>query len=149
MHIIRLCDQESVTVPPEFTAAEAIRLMVARRVGSVVVVEANRVVGIFTERDVLKKLALSGRDPAKVPVAELMTAPVETASPETSPGEALGMMLERHFRHLPVVDSSGRLRGVLSIRNLMHAQMEQLRQQLHSLEHYVASEEPGATKARG
>ena len=59
------------------------------------------------------------------------------------------MMLEHHFRHLPVVDSSGRLRGVLSIRNLLHEQMEQLRQQLHSLEHYVKSEEPGATKARG
>jgi CBS domain-containing protein len=149
MSILRLCDQESATVPPESTAAEAIRLMLARRVGAVVVVDANRVVGIFTERDVLKKLALSGRDPEKVRVAELMTAPVETVSPETNPKEALGSMLEHHFRHLPVVDSSGRLRGVLSIRNLLHGQMEDLRRQLHSLEHHVASEEPGATKARG
>lgn len=123
--------------------------MLERRVGSVVVVDAKKVVGIFTERDVLKKLALSGRDPAKVPVDELMTAPVKTATPETTPGDALGTMLEYHFRHLPVVDSAGRLRGVLSIRSLLHEQMEKLRQQLHSLEHYVASEEPGATKARG
>jgi len=65
MTILRLCDQESATVPPESTVAEAIRLMLARRVGAVVVVDANRVVGIFTERDVLKKLALSGRDPEK------------------------------------------------------------------------------------
>jgi CBS domain-containing protein len=63
MTILRLCDQESAAVPPESTAAEAIRLMLARRVGAVVVVDAIRVVGIFTERDVLKKLALSGRDP--------------------------------------------------------------------------------------
>ena len=149
MSVVRLCDQESATIPPQFTAAEAIRLMVERRVGAVVVVDDNRVVGIFTERDVLRKLALSGRGPDKVPVADLMTSPVETVPPEASPGEALGKMIEHHFRHLPVVDSKGRLRGVLSIRNLLHAQMEQLRQQLHSLEHYVASEEPGATKARG
>jgi len=123
-------------------------LVLARRVGAVVVVDANRVVGIFTERDVLKKLALSGRDPEKVPVSELMTAQVETASLQTRPGDALASMLEHHFRHLPVVDSSGRLRGVLSIRNLLHGQMEELRRQRDSLEHHVASEGPGLPKAR-
>jgi CBS domain-containing protein len=148
MTLLRLCDQQSATVPPESSAAEAIRLMLARRVGAVMVVDGNRVVGIFTERDVLKKLALSGRDPEKVPVREMMTTPVETASPQTSPGDALVSMLEHHFRHLPVVDASGRLRGVLSIRNLLHGQMEELRRQLDSLEHYVASEGPGVPKAR-
>jgi CBS domain-containing protein len=148
MTILRLCDKESAAVPPESTVAEAVRLMLARRVGAVVVVDANRVVGIFTERDVLKKLALSGRDPEKVPVSELMTTPVETASPQTSPGDALASMLEHHFRHLPVVDSSGRLRGVLSIRNLLQGQMEELRRQRDSLEQYVASEGPGVPKAR-
>jgi len=148
MTILRLCDKESAAVPPESTVAEAIRLMLARRVGAVVVVDANRVVGIFTERDVLKKLALSGRDPEKVPVRELMTTPVETASPQTTPDDALGSMLEHHFRHLPVVDPSGRLRGVLSIRNLLHEQMAELRRQRDSLEHHVASEGPGVPKAR-
>jgi CBS domain-containing protein len=148
MTILRLCDKESASVPPECTVAEAIRLMLERRVGAVVVVDANRVVGIFTERDVLKKLALSGRDPEKVPVAEVMTTPVETASPQTSPGDALVSMLERHFRHLPVVDSTGRLRGVLSIRNLLHGQMEELSRKLDSLEQYVASEGPAMPKAR-
>jgi len=148
MTLLRLCDQQSATVPPDSSAAEAIRLMLARRVGAVVVVDANRVVGIFTERDVLKKLALSGRDPEKVPVSAMMTTPVETASPQTSPGDALVSMLEHHFRHLPVVDSAGRLRGTLSIRNLLHGQMQELRRQLDSLEHYVASEGPGVPKAR-
>jgi len=148
MAILHLCDKETAAVHPESTVAEAIRLMLARRVGAVVVVDANRVVGIFTERDVLKKLALSGRDPEKVPVRELMTAPVETASPQGSPGDALVSMLEHHFRHLPVVDSSGRLRGVLSIRNLLHGQMQELRRQLDSLEQYFANEGPGVPKAR-
>jgi CBS domain-containing protein len=148
MAILHLCDKEFAAVHPESTVAEAIRLMLARRVGAVVVVDANRVVGIFTERDVLKKLALSGRDPEKVPVSELMTTSVESASLQTSPGIALVSMLEHHFRHLPVVDSSGRLRGVLSIRNLLHGQMEELRRQLDSLEQYFANEGPGVPKAR-
>jgi CBS domain-containing protein len=148
MAILHLCDKETAAVHPESTVAEAIRLMLARRVGAVVVVDANRVAGIFTERDVLKKLALSGRDPEKVPVRELMTTPVETASPQGSPGDALVSMLEHHFRHLPVVDSSGRLRGVLSIRNLLHGQMQELRRQLDSLEQYFANEGPGVPKAR-
>jgi len=148
MTILRLCDKESAAVPPESTAAEAIRLMLARRVGAVVVVDANRVVGIFTERDVLKKLALSGRDPEKVPVRELMTAPVETASPQTTADDALVSMLDNHFRHLPVVDPSGRLRGVLSIRNLLHEQVAELRRQRDSLEHHISSEGPGVPKAR-
>ena len=149
MSILRLCDQECATVNPKATALEAIRLMLERGIGSVVVVDGSQVAGIFTERDVLKKLALSGRDPASVLVSELMTAPVVTVSPQTTPPEALTIMLAHHFRHLPVVDASGRLRGVLSIRNLLHGRVEQLRQQLHSLENYVVSEEPGATKARG
>jgi len=149
MSILRLLDRESVTVLPQTTAAAAIQLMLDRRVGSVVVVEAKQVLGIFTERDVLRKLALSGRDPASVPVSELMTSPVKTADPNITPDQALAVMLEYHFRHLPVVDSRGRLRGVLSIRNLLQEQMEKYRHQLHSLEQYVISEEPGATKARG
>jgi CBS domain-containing protein len=149
MSILRLLDRESITVPPKTTVADAIQIMLDRRVGSVVIVEAKKVLGIFTERDVLRKLALSCRDPKSVAVSELMTAPAITVDPEISPADALGMMLEHHFRHLPVVDARGRLRGVLSIRNLLQEMMEKYRHQLHSLEQYVISEEPGATKARG
>jgi CBS domain-containing protein len=148
MAILRLCDKESAAVSSTATVAEAIRLMLARRVGAVVVVDANRVLGIFTERDVLRKLVLSGRDPEKISVREMMTSPVETASPETTPGEALVSMLEHHFRHLPVVGPSGKLLGVLSIRDLLHGQMEELKRQLDSLEEYVASEGPGVIRAR-
>ncbi len=146
--ILHLCDKKSAAVHPESTVAEAIRLMLTRRVGAVAVVDAKRVVGIFTERDVLRKSALSSRDPEKIPVSELMTTPVETASPQTTPGDALASMLKHHFRHLPVVDSSGRLRGVLSIRNLLQAQVKVLRRQRDSLEQYVSSEGPGVPKAR-
>ncbi|MGA2457327.1 MAG: CBS domain-containing protein [Terriglobales bacterium] len=149
MSILRLLDRESITVPPSTTVADAIQIMLDRRVGSVVIVEAKQVLGIFTERDVLRKLALSGRDPKTIAVSELMTAPAITVDPNITPAEALASMLEHHFRHLPVVDSRARLRGVLSIRNLLQEMMEKYRHQLHSLEQHVISEEPGATKARG
>jgi CBS domain-containing protein len=128
----------------EANVADAIRLMLERHVGAVGVIDREgRVAGIFTERDVLRKLSLSGRAPEKVPVRELMTTPVELATLATGPGEALATMVERHFRHLPVVDDSGKLLGMLSIRNVLQWRIDNLTQELDSLEQYVANDGPG------
>jgi CBS domain-containing protein len=108
-----------------------------------VVDSEGRVAGIFTERDVLRKLSLTGRDPATTPVRELMTTPVELATTSTTPFEALAIMLERHFRHLPVVNNSGKLLGLLSIRNLLEQRIGDLSQELDSLEQYVTNDGPG------
>ena len=103
MSVLELCDPDVAAIKVEATAADAIRLMLDRHVGAVGVVDAEgRVAGIFTERDVLRKLALTGRNPELTPLRELMTTPVELATTSTRPGEALAIMLERHFRHLPV-----------------------------------------------
>ena len=116
MSVLELCDREIAAVPLEATVAEAIHKMLDHHVGAVAVVDSDyRVAGIFTERDVLRKFSLSGRDPAQTPVRELMTTPVELATSQTSPGEAFINMVERHFRHLPVVDNNGKLLGMLSI----------------------------------
>lgn len=144
MRVLELCDPEAAAVPPEASVADAIRKMMDFHVGAVAVVDADRrVAGIFTERDVLRKLSLSGRDPDKTPVRELMTTPVEMATSETGPGEALVTMLERHFRHLPVVDANGKLLGVLSIRNLLEWRVKELGRELDSLEQYVSNDAPG------
>ncbi len=144
MSLLELCDQEAAAVEVEASAAEAIRLMLDRRVGAVGVIDKDRrVAGIFTERDVLRKLALSGRDPEKTPVRDLMTTPVELATLATGPGEALATMVERHFRHLPVVDGDGKLLGMLSIRHLLEWRIDDLSQELDSLEQYVANDGPG------
>lgn len=144
MNILNLCDPEAATVPVETTVAKAIQHMLDFHVGAVAVVDSeNRVAGIFTERDVLQKLALSGRDPHAVPVRELMTTPVEMATRETGPGEALATMLERHFRHLPIVADDGKLLGMLSIRNLLEWRVDDLTRELDSLEQYVANDSPG------
>ncbi len=131
MSILEMCDSEAASVLLVATAEEAIRTMLDRSVGAVAVVDENqRVAGVFTERDVLRRLALSGRDPGKTPVREIMTTPVEMATLATSPGKALATMVERHYRHLPIVDENGRLLGMLSIRNLLEARIDALTREL-------------------
>jgi CBS domain-containing protein len=144
MGLLYLCDEQPAAVHPETSAAEAIQLMLEHRVGAVTVVDQNGIVaGIFTERDVLRKLALSGRDPAGTPVAGLMTAPVILATPATTPGEAFSIMMERHFRHLPVVDDQGRLIAMLSIRNLLQWRVDELTDRLDTMEQYMTNDSMG------
>ena len=144
MSLLQLCDEEPAVVHAATTAADAINLMLARHVGAVCVTDDGGVVaGVFSERDVLRKLALSGRDPHKTPVRELMTSEVVLATKATTEGEALATMLERHFRHLPIVDDQGRLLGMLSIRNLLQARVDELTQRLDTMEQYVTNDAPG------
>jgi len=144
MNLLDLCDSDVAAIQVGANAADAIHMMLDRHVGAVGVVDGEgRVAGVFTERDVLRKLSLTGRDPGATPVRELMTTPVELATLATTPGEALAIMLERHFRHLPVVDNSGKLLGMLSIRNLLEQRIGDLSQELDSLEQYVTNDGPG------
>ena len=101
MSVLELCDREIAAVGLDATVADAIHKMLDHHVGAVAVVDSEyRVAGIFTERDVLRKLALSGHDPEKTAVREFMTSAVEMATTATTPGEALATMVERHYRHL-------------------------------------------------
>jgi CBS domain-containing protein len=126
-----MCGANGASVGVEATAEQAVRSMLDRHVGAVAVLdESTRVAGIFTERDVLRRVALSGREPAQIPVREVMTTPVEMATLDTTPGQALATMVERHYRHLPIVDDDGRLLGMLSIRNVLQARIDTLTRQL-------------------
>jgi CBS domain-containing protein len=131
MSLLSICDPNPATISVEGTVAEAIRMMLKWRVGAVAVLDSERrVAGIFTERDVLRRLALSGRDPEKTRVSDLMTTPVEMAIKQTTEAEALETMIERHYRHLPVVDDDGRLLGMLSIRHVLEARVHELVREL-------------------
>lgn len=144
MTLLELCDPDPAAVRLESSAADEIQMMLCRHVGAVSVVDSERrVAGIFTERDVLMKMSLSGRSAAETPIREVMTTPVEMATPDTAPGTALSTMVERHYRHLPVVDETGHLLGMLSIRNLLEWRVDDLTQELDSLEQYMASDGPG------
>ncbi len=144
MNVLQLCDPEAAAVSVDATVADAIHKMLDYHVGAVGVVDQEgRVAGIFTERDVLRKFSLAGRDPQSTPVRELMTTPVEMATEQTGPGEAMATMVERHFRHLPVVNNDGKLLGILSIRNLLEWRIDGLTRELDSLEQYVSNDGPG------
>lgn len=144
MTLLELCDPEAAAVLVEATVADAIHKMLDYHVGAVGIVDQEgRVAGIFTERDVLRKFSLTGRDPQSTPVRELMTTPVEMATEQTGPGEAMATMVERHFRHLPVVNNDGKLLGILSIRNLLEWRIDGLTRELDSLEQYVSNDGPG------
>jgi len=98
MKILEMCDSEAATVPVEASAERAIQTMLDRHVGAVAVIdEKQRVAGIFTERDVLRRLSLSHHDPRKISVQEVMTTPVEMATRATTAAEALATMIERHY----------------------------------------------------
>ena len=144
MSLLNFCDEIPAVVKLETTAADAIQLMLEKRVGGVAVLDdQKRVAGIFTERDVLRKLALSGRDPHRTPVRELMATPVHMATEHTTAGEALEVMVERHIRHLPICDDGGHLLGMLSIRNLLQAQVDDLKRELDSLETSMTNDAAG------
>ncbi len=143
MKILDVCDQKTATVPADATVSQAIGVMISAQVGAVAVLDRSRICGIFTERDVLVKVALSGKNPASTSVCELMTAPVETAIPDITPIEALGLMGQGHFRHLPIVDLDGKLLGMLSMRNLLQWRTNDLHRELDALEQYFANDSLG------
>jgi CBS domain-containing protein len=86
---------------------------------------------------VLLRLSLGERDPRNISVREVMTAPVEMATRATTAGEALATMVERHYRHLPIVDDDGQLLGMLSIRNLLQARVDTLTRQIDQVRSVV------------
>src|ERR1039457_7133722 len=131
MNILEMCDAQTASVPIDATAEQAIRTMLDRHVGAVAVVDENqRVAGIFTERDVLRRLSLGERTPRTTPVRDVMTTPVELATQAITPGEALATMVDRHYRHLPIVEDDGHLLGILSIRNVLQGRIAMLTRQL-------------------
>ncbi len=113
--------RDLLTIEPDAGLGEAARRMAARAVGAVVVLDGERLVGIVTERDVLKAVAAGLREDARV--AEWMTRHPETVESGEATDHAASLMIHGGFRHLPVVDE-GRVLGILSIRDLMRVALE-------------------------
>lgn len=143
MSLLKIAHIPPATVSPTATVLEAVQTMAEEGVGAVAVVEDGVLRGIFTERDVMLRVVLRGRGPKQVPMSEVMTYPVETTTDDAPADEVLNSMVERHIRHLPVVDAEGKVKGMLSIRNLLENMVEQLRNELHSLDQYLLNDGPG------
>lgn len=109
--------EDVLTIEPAVTLVDAARAMRGRNVGAAVVLDAGRVAGIFTERDLLRAIA-DGSQPGAATVREHMTPDPVTLPSDHSPTEAASIMAERRFRHIPVIDD-GVLVGIVSIRDLV------------------------------
>jgi len=135
----------AIVASPETSVLQAIRLMAENDVGAVVVTNAeNAVAGIFTERDNMLRVTLKGLDPKSTPLSQVMTHPVKTALPGLDANEALERMLRSKHRHLPVVDSDGKLTGVVSVRHLLMRRLdEQSGDDIETLAAYATAGGPG------
>jgi CBS domain-containing protein len=127
-----------IAVRPEDSVGEAADIITRRRIGAVVVLShAGELVGILSERDVVRGLTEHGAILRDLRVADLMTRDVKVASPRTTVGEAMEIMDCGYFRHLPVVDDEGSLRGIVSIRDLVRFRITTQESDLESLQAYV------------
>ena len=114
-----------VTAAPGMTVFDVARLMLERQTGAVLIVDADRLIGIFTERDAVYRVIAQGLDARAVAVADVMTAPPVTIGPESTFGQAMLLMLDHGFRRMPVVED-GRVVGLVTARNALDPDLEDL-----------------------
>lgn len=140
MALLKAADVPATTVTTHATVIEVVAAMEKNRVGAVAVVEQGFLKGIFTERDVMLRVVLARRNPETTTMSEVMTTEVQTVPADTSPHEALAMMVEKHIRHLPITDKDGRILGMLSIRNLLQRRVEDLSHELEAVDAYLTAD---------
>lgn len=126
--------KKALTLSPDTTVTKAAEAMARSNVGAVMVVEQERLAGIFTERDALFRVIARGLDPRATRLAEVMTREPRTVAPSQSYGYALVMMQEYGFRHAPVIDK-GRPVGIVSSRNAMDPDLEEFAAEAHRREY--------------
>ena len=125
-------------IEADATVLDAVRRMVEANVGSLLVAEGGRVVGIFTERDYLRRVALERRDHEATAVRAVMSAPLVVVTPETPIDECMAVMTDRRIRHVPVV-SAGEVVGLVSIGDLVKRRSEQQSFEIKYLTDYITS----------
>jgi CBS domain-containing protein len=125
-------------VRPDDSVFTALQLLAEYEVGALMVMDGGRLVGVVSERDYTRKVALQGRNSRDTPVSEIMTAQVMTVSPGTGTRACMALMSERKIRHLPVVDGATVL-GMISIRDIMDDIIADHETTIAQLENYIST----------
>ena len=125
------------TIGPAASALDAALAMNEHSIGALVVVENDHVLGIVTERDILRRLVARRRDPADCAVADIMTREVVCCRPETTVREAGAIFMQQRIRHLPVVSTQGALQGLISIGDVNAWELDGQEQEIHYLHEYL------------
>lgn len=126
------------TITPQITVAEACGELDSRRVGALIVCDGDRVVGVFSERDVVKAVSAEGAGALTRPVSDFMSADVVFAKPSESVAVLMGRMTDRRIRHLPILRES-RLAGVISIGDVVKCQIAEANSEAESLRTYISA----------
>jgi len=128
---------KTFTVTPEHMVIEALELMEANNIGAVMVMEGERLAGIFSERDYARKGIIKGRKAKSTPVSEVMTANVFSVSPDMDIEDCMQLFSDKRIRHLPVLDH-GRVVGMLSIGDIVNAIINEQKSHINFLEQYIS-----------
>lgn len=126
-----------VSVSPDASVIDAIRLMAERGIGALLVMEGARLTGVISERDYARKVILRGRSSADTLVRDIMSSEVYTVTPDDSVNVCMQLMTERRIRHLPVM-KGGDVAGVLSIGDLVKAVIADQQEEISHLQQYIA-----------
>lgn len=143
MNLRSMIRQKLVTVAEAASVHEAVAAMAAARVGACAVLDGGRLAGIFTERDLMQRVVAKGLSPDQTRVAQVMTKPVMTLSPDSPVEDALRLMSEKQFRHTLLMDVSGKLVGMISLRDLLRNKVEDLDRELDSVVERFTNDSPG------
>ena len=128
---------EVFTVEASASVLDATRLMNAHKIGSLVVTDGGRIIGMFTERDVLSRIVVTEKAPSQVTVGEVMTTEVVCCEPQTPIDEAGRILKDRRIRHLPVCGEDGQLAGLISIGDINAYYASDREAQIHLMSEYI------------
>ena len=136
-HLLEAKGNEVISIAPEASVFDAIKLMADRAVGSLLVMDGGELKGIVTERDYARKVIIKGRASESTAVGEIMTSDVFTATVEQTVNQCMSVMTEKRIRHLPVV-GDGNVVGLISIGDLVQAIISDQQEEIEQLEHYIS-----------
>jgi len=139
-HLLSLARTPPVVLSRRTHVSDALRQMLRCDVGAAAVIDDQRAVGIFTERDAVARVLLEGREPTTTPVGDVMTTPILSVGPLDDPHDARRIMVAKGIRHLPVVDPEGRVLGMLSLRDLMADEIDDLEHEVDALSAFESAD---------
>lgn len=137
--ILNTKGSDTHSIAPTATVWDAIKLMTDKGVGALLVAESDKLIGIISERDYMRKVALMGRASQTTQVRDIMTPNPFTVSPDESTEVCMQLLSEKRIRHLPVVEN-GKIRAMLSIRDLLENIMDEQKHLIEQLEQYIRGE---------
>ena len=140
MDLLRIARTPPVTIGPRASVLDAVELMSDSGAGAVIVVDVGKAIGIFTASDLLRRVVAKDRRLDVTPLADVATSPLTVAHPDTACESALSLMVNNHIRHLPIVDERAYVRGMLSTRHLLRCMVDNLSQELLSLDAYHSAD---------